>query len=62
MTFVDIKDHILKVMCHYLYFGLRYKDDTKRDNNFQKTDRDTLVRHGTVCRPKTLVNKIWLKY
>ena len=30
MTFlmycVDPKDHILKALCHYLYFWLRYKD------------------------------------
>ena len=26
MTLVDPKDHILKVLCHYLYFWLRYKD------------------------------------
>ena len=25
MTLGDPKDHILKVLCHYLYFWLRYK-------------------------------------
>ena len=26
ITLVDTKDHSLKVLCHYLYFWLRYKD------------------------------------
>ena len=40
MTLVDPNDHILKVSCHYLYFWLRYKPDTKRDKNVTE-DRQT---------------------
>ena len=44
MTFIDPKDHILKVLCHYLYFWLRYKRDTKRDKNVtedRQRDKET---------------------
>ena len=32
MTLVDPKDHILKVLCHYLYFWLRYMGVNKAYN------------------------------
>ena len=46
MTLVDPKDHILKVLCHYLYFWLRYKDLLLFSKNVTdgQTDRHTDIQ------------------
>ena len=51
MTLVDPKNHILKISCHYLYFWLRYKRNTKLNKNVtedgetdRQRDRQTLLK------------------
>ena len=50
MTMVDPKDHILKVLCHSLYFWQRYKGATKHGKKVTE-DRQTDIqrdRHSSI--------------
>ena len=41
MYLVDPKDHILKVLCHYVYIWSRYKNATKCDKKVTYKDGET---------------------